>query len=174
LRARHSRRHGNLTLRQRRWSRLYPLLLIVGFTAGVLALNLARGSAASAQHPRKTHTVAITGRRTATLSTSTRHAQAILPTDATSTATADWSCIRRWESSGGVGNGDYTLQTGPEPYGGAYQFNLTTWKALGYSGLPSEASPATQDHAALAEYAWAQRYFGNGWEPWESAGRCGL
>ena len=79
--------------------------------------------------------------------------------DATSTSTADWACIRQHES-----NGDYT-----EGNGGAYQFEFGTWTAL--TGLPSPAEdypPAVQDAAALKLYA--QR----GWEPWSTRYACGL
>jgi hypothetical protein len=34
-------------------------------------------------------------------------------------------------------------------YYGAYQFALSTWQNLGYSGLPSDAPPAQQDQAAI-------------------------
>ena len=57
-------------------------------------------------------------------------------TDATSTGTADWACIRQHESNDNYAEGN----------GGAYQFELGTWNAL--TGLPSPAEdypPATQD-----------------------------
>lgn len=92
------------------------------------------------------------------------------PTNANSTATAAWACIRHAESGD-----DYTKATGYEPFGGAYQFSLVTWRFLGFRGLPSQASPSTQDRAALKEYAWAKRYKGNPWQPWpESSLICGL
>jgi peptidoglycan hydrolase-like protein with peptidoglycan-binding domain len=53
---------------------------------------------------------------------------------------------------------NYATNTG-NGYYGAYQFALGTWRALGYSGLPSSASPATQDAAARrlqAAYGWGQ------------------
>lgn len=50
--------------------------------------------------------------------------------------------IRQCES----GN-NYSTNTGNGFYG-AYQFTQGTWQSLGYSGLPSNASPATQDEAA--------------------------
>ena len=79
--------------------------------------------------------------------------------DATSTNTPHWACIRQHESGGdyGVGNG------------GAYQFQFGTWNAL--TGLPSPAQdyPASvQDAAALKLYS--QR----GWEPWSTRYVCGL
>jgi hypothetical protein len=80
-------------------------------------------------------------------------------TDATSTGTADWACIRQHES-----NDNYAVGNG-----GAYQFEFGTWNAL--TGLPSPAEdypPAVQDAAALKLYS--QR----GWEPWSTRYACGL
>jgi hypothetical protein len=62
---------------------------------------------------------------------------------AASPASADiYSNIRQCESGG-----NYSTNTG-NGYYGAYQFSQQTWNGLGYSGLPSDASPATQDAAA--------------------------
>ena len=62
---------------------------------------------------------------------------------AASPASADiYSSIRQCESGG-----NYSTNTG-NGYYGAYQFSQSTWNGLGYSGLPSDASPATQDAAA--------------------------
>jgi hypothetical protein len=58
-------------------------------------------------------------------------------------ASADiYSQIRQCESGG-----NYSTNTG-NGYYGAYQFSQSTWNGLGYSGVPSDASPATQDAAA--------------------------
>jgi hypothetical protein len=79
--------------------------------------------------------------------------------DATSTNTPDWACIRQHESGGNYSIGN----------GGAYQFELSTWTAL--TGLPSPAEDypaAVQDSAALKLYS--QR----GWEPWTTRYVCGL
>jgi hypothetical protein len=77
------------------------------------------------------------------------------PADAATT----WAGLRQCESGG-----NYSINTGNGFYG-AYQFDLGTWHGLGYSGLPSDASPATQDAAA-------QRLFNErGSSPWPS---CGL
>ncbi len=79
--------------------------------------------------------------------------------DATSTNTPDWACIRQHESGG-----DYAVGNG-----GAYQFEYGTWRSL--TGLPDPAedySPAVQDAAALRLFA--QR----GWEPWSTRYVCGL
>jgi hypothetical protein len=79
--------------------------------------------------------------------------------DATSTNTADWACIRQHESGGNYSVGN----------GGAYQFQFGTWNAL--TGLPSPAedySPAVQDAAALKLYSE------RGWQPWTTRYVCGL
>ena len=86
-------------------------------------------------------------------------ASAAAGSDATSTDTPDWTCIRQHESGGNYSIGN----------GGAYQFELGTWTGL--TGLPSPAEdypPAVQDSAALKLYS--QR----GWEPWTTRYVCGL
>ncbi len=53
---------------------------------------------------------------------------------------------------------DYSINTG-NGYYGAYQFALSTWLGLGYTGLPSDAAPAVQDQAAVrlqARSGWGQ------------------
>ena len=75
-------------------------------------------------------------------------------------ATADdFAQLRQCESSG-----NYAINTG-NGYYGAYQFDLQTWRGLGYDGLPSNASAGTQDEAARR--LQAQR----GWQPWPSCSR---
>ncbi len=64
-----------------------------------------------------------------------------------------WLELRRCESGD-----NYSEDTGNGFYG-AYQFALSTWWGLGYSGLPSQAAPALQDQAAerlQAEAGWGQ------------------
>lgn len=64
-----------------------------------------------------------------------------------------WLELRECESSN-----NYATNTG-NGYYGAYQFSIQTWDALGFSGLPSQASPQTQDTAAVrlqAEAGWGQ------------------
>jgi muramidase (phage lysozyme) len=79
--------------------------------------------------------------------------------DATSTNTPDWACIRQHES-----NGDYSIGGG-----GAYQFELGTWEGLTGLGTPAENSPpSVQDAAALRLFAE------RGWEPWTTRHVCGL
>jgi murein L,D-transpeptidase YcbB/YkuD len=60
--------------------------------------------------------------------------------------------------------GNYQANTGNGFYG-AYQFDLGTWHGLGYSGLPSDASPSTQD--AAARELQSER----GWQPWPACSR---
>ena len=79
--------------------------------------------------------------------------------DASSTNTPDWACIRQHESGGNYSQGG----------GGAYQFELGTWEGLTGLTTPAQDSPpAVQDAAALRLYA--QR----GWGPWTTRYVCGL
>jgi len=72
-------------------------------------------------------------------------------------ASADsWARLRQCES-----NDDYADDTG-NGYYGAYQFSVSTWESLGYSGLPSDAAPAVQDQAAQRLQA------ARGWDQWPS------
>jgi hypothetical protein len=71
---------------------------------------------------------------------------------------AAWAALRQCESSG-----NYAADTG-NGYYGAYQFDLSTWESLGYSGLPSAAAPAVQDQAAQQLYAT------RGSQPWPVCG----
>ncbi|WP_298212371.1 transglycosylase family protein [Ferrimicrobium sp.] len=65
-----------------------------------------------------------------------------------------FAALRNCESGG-----NYQDNTG-NGYYGAYQFSPSTWTGLGFAGLPSAASPATQDQAAQIE----QRQ--GGWSAW--------
>jgi hypothetical protein len=69
------------------------------------------------------------------------------------------AALRQCESGG-----NYSTNTGNGFYG-AYQFALGTWQGLGYSGLPSSASPAIQDQAAMRLQAQ------QGWAPWPACSR---
>lgn len=60
--------------------------------------------------------------------------------------------------------GNYRTNTGNGFYG-AYQFDVKTWRDLGYSGMPHEASPATQDEAAT------KLYKSRGWKPWPACSK---
>ena len=85
---------------------------------------------------------------------------ALSTASASSRATAsDFAQLRACESGG-----NYAINTGNGFYG-AYQFDRGTWQGLGYSGLPSSASPATQDTAA------ARLQAARGWQPWPACSR---
>jgi hypothetical protein len=74
-----------------------------------------------------------------------------------------WACIRQHESGG-----NYAINTG-NGYYGAYQFSLSTWRSVGGSGLPSQASPAEQDMRAQILQSRS------GWSPWPQTSRmCGV
>jgi hypothetical protein len=66
----------------------------------------------------------------------------------------DFARLRGCEASG-----IYDLNTG-NGYYGAYQFSESTWLGIGETGLPSDASPATQDAAAYRLYEQS------GWGSW--------
>ena len=85
----------------------------------------------------------------------------------TSSATADpsantWYRLRMCESSD-----NYTINTGNGHYG-AYQFDLSTWRSVGGTGYPQNASKAEQDARALILYRE------RGWQPWQCATILGL
>ena len=65
-----------------------------------------------------------------------------------------WAQLRKCESGG-----NYSENSG-NGYYGAYQFALSTWSSLGLGGLPSQASPAIQDIAAIRLQTRA------GWRSW--------
>ena len=75
---------------------------------------------------------------------------------------SDWHRLRVCES----GN-NYSINTGNGHYG-AYQFDLATWRSVGGSGFPYQASPGEQDARALILYRM------RGWQPWQCAGIVGL
>ena len=50
-------------------------------------------------------------------------------------------------------------------YFGAYQFSPSTWRAMGYAGLPHEAPPEVQDDAARRLQARS------GWRQWPGCAR---
>ena len=70
------------------------------------------------------------------------------------------SCIRSHEQ----GPAGYATDTGNGFYG-AYQFTMSTWRSVGGSGNPADASPAEQD-----ERAWAL-YERDGLTPWPTPNR---
>lgn len=82
------------------------------------------------------------------------------PSRAPSNVASDvWERLRRCEAGG-----RYQANTG-NGYYGAYQFKASTWRSLGFPGLPHEASPATQDEAARRLQARG------GWGQWGACSR---
>lgn len=80
-------------------------------------------------------------------------------TDGGAIPESSWAALRKCESGG-----NYAINSG-NGYYGAYQFAAGTWRKLGYSGLPHEATPATQDEAAR------QLQNQQGWAPWPACTR---
>ena len=60
--------------------------------------------------------------------------------------------------------GDYAAKN-RNRYFGAYQFSPSTWRAMGYAGLPHEAPPEVQDDAARRLQARS------GWGQWPGCAR---
>ena len=103
--------------------------------------------------PSKTAPTLAVGGMTATLG-------AGISTAAAEAATSDdFARLRQCES----GN-NYRANTG-NGYYGAYQFELRTWRGLGYSGYPHQAAASTQDKAAHELQA------DRGWSPWPACAR---
>jgi len=111
------------------------------------------------KHKHRRHAV-VPARTTTTIPPTTVPPTTVPPTTvppttvpSTSTAGGVWYELRMCESGG-----DYSINTGNGFYG-AYQFALSTWLGLGFSGLPSDAPPAVQDRAAQelqARSGWGQ------------------
>jgi len=57
-----------------------------------------------------------------------------------------WAALRQCESGG-----NYANKSNPK-YRGAYQFSYATWRSVGGSGDPADASPAEQDMRAQMLY----------------------
>jgi hypothetical protein len=72
-----------------------------------------------------------------------------------------WDRIAQCES-----NGNWSINTGNGYYGGL-QFDLRTWRAVGGTGLPSQASRAEQIHRA--ELLRARN--GGGYGAWPTCSR---
>jgi Transglycosylase-like domain len=119
----------------------------------------AAAQAAAAQAQARAAAAAATAQAAAPAPTASAPAPTAGGSDASSTNTADWACIRAHES------GDNYSEHG----GGAYQFELPTWESLtGLSSPAEDSSPAVQDAAALRLYSE------RGWEPWTTRYVCGL
>ncbi|HEX3779193.1 MAG TPA: transglycosylase family protein [Pseudonocardiaceae bacterium] len=78
-------------------------------------------------------------------------------------STAQWAALRNCESGD-----NYGVVSANGLYYGAYQFNLATWRSVGGTGYPNQASPTEQDYRAL--YLYRMR----GWQPWSCAAKLGL
>ncbi len=74
-------------------------------------------------------------------------------------STAQFERLAQCESGG-----NWSINTGNGYYGGI-QFNLATWRGLGFSGYPHQASKATQ--IAAGQKLQSQR----GWSPWPACSR---
>lgn len=70
-----------------------------------------------------------------------------------------WAALRQCENGGA-----YTSRPG-DYYRGAYQFDYSTWRDVGGSGDPADASPAEQDYRARLLYK------ARSWTPWPVCGR---
>ena len=91
------------------------------------------------------------------------------PTDATSTHTRDWACIRWFESR------DNYRSHSNEPFTGAYQIANLVWHAtLRLPGQAWQFSNHVQNRAALRLWHYDLRTWGNPWHAWETAPLCGL
>ena len=67
--------------------------------------------------------------------------------------------LRRCESSS-----NYRANTG-NGYYGAYQFDRSTWRSLGYPNRPDQNAATTQDHAVVKLHS------SRGWKPWPGCAR---
>jgi hypothetical protein len=85
------------------------------------------------------------------------------PAETTSTAgpisEATWDRVAQCESGG-----NWSINTGNGYYGGL-QFNLNSWQWVGGTGMPHEASRATQ--IAMAQRLWERQ----GWNAWPACSR---
>jgi len=126
--------------------------------------NVAADGSTAHRLPHLPYRVRRGARAVLVLATAVAATVTLLPRQA---ATADpsahtWHRLRMCESSN-----NYATDTG-NGYYGAYQFDLPTWRSVGGSGSPSQASKAEQDARALMLYR--QR----GWQPWTCASILGL
>jgi hypothetical protein len=118
----------------------------------------------------------ITPRRNARHAKPSKAAPALLAGGLTATlAVADATLVAGTASAGGSvaqferlasceSGGNWAINTGNGYYGGL-QFNLGTWRGVGMSGYPHQASKAQQ--IAAGQKLHSQR----GWKPWPSCSR---
>jgi uncharacterized protein YabE (DUF348 family) len=82
------------------------------------------------------------------------------PAYAPSTGGADFAALARCESGGRA-----TVISSNGLYHGLYQFDISTWRGVGGSGLPSDATPEEQTYRAKLLYA------DRGRQPWPVCGK---
>lgn len=119
-------------------------------------------SRASRSAPRVAPSATPTPRKPVVRKMTTPKKARLVSTGSASGATAPssiWYKLRVCESTN-----NYSINTGNGFYG-AYQFDLRTWRGLGFDGYPHQASPSTQDRAA--RLLQSQR----GWYPWPGCAR---
>lgn len=136
----------------------------MGFT--LRAFGRDHGTASAPSQAGRTGARAVTAAKAATatgLVAGLTAVELLLAAPATAATASQFARLRACESGG-----NYRINTGNGFYG-AYQFDLGTWRGLGYSGYPHRASPAVQDQAARRLQA------ARGWAPWPAcAAKLGL
>jgi resuscitation-promoting factor RpfA len=130
----------------RKQPRIAAALAAFLLSGGMIAADIAAAAPADA------HTTGDTARKAKPRRARARRAQA--PPTA-----ANFARLRQCESGG-----NYSINSG-NGYYGAYQFSASTWRSLGFTGLPHQASAAVQDTAAAKLQAQ------QGWRPWPGCSR---
>jgi len=100
-----------------------------------------------------------------TIGTGPAHARtAPVNPSSVSTATPQWACVLQHES----GDGKFSPNL--------FQFqNTALERTIGMTRSPGSYTRQEQDAFALKTFAYAQRVWGNGFEPWRADSRlCGL
>jgi hypothetical protein len=125
----------------------------------VSALSLILFPRASARHAKPSKAAPTLVAAGMTASFAAIDVAAMATSASASVSESDLAKLRACESGG-----NYRTNTG-NGYYGAYQFALSTWRGLGYSGRPDQASPATQDAAVRKLQARS------GWGQWPACSR---
>src|SRR3954470_9297901 len=112
------------------------------------------------RRPSQTRPIARTAVAAGGLTASALVVGGVVAPAASAASADDFARLRMCESGG-----NYHTNTG-NGYYGAYQFSLSTWRSLGYSGRPSDATPEVQDQAA------AQLQARSGWGQWPACSRA--
>lgn len=95
-----------------------------------------------------------------TVTRAARSAERASPSGKRGPTEKQWAALRHCESTDRPGN-----VSGNGLYHGLYQFDLQTWKSVGGTGLPSQASRAEQDKRAQ------MLYDSRGAQPWPICGK---